>query len=435
VVVPWVSSILKGGISMKKLSSFYLSEILHRDVYDEYGDCIGKLCDIYVTTGDGYPKAIGYKVKKGGEINNYEFRSIDFYNEDSKIVIKVRGVKDIIPRAYSYLLSKNLLDKQIVDINGKKVVRVNDLRIANISTEIRVIAVETGLLALSRRYGLDKIVKFLYKLCRKEVYDTVIMWDDVESLEMVDDNLKISVPYKKISELHPADIADILEEVDLKYRNKIFESLDEHLAADTLEEIDPEIQADILETINESKVPGILNNMSNDEIADILEELDEEMAEKLLMNLETEDEEKVRDLMKYEEESVGSIMNTDFVSFNLNITAAETLELLKEIKPEDKVSHYIYITDQNERLQGVISLTELVFSSGDMKLKEIMKKEVIKLSDDEKLDTAIKKFVKYDLIAIPVIDSEEILQGVVIINDIIEEFFEEKWKKKLKRAV
>ncbi|MBE6043802.1 magnesium transporter [Clostridium thermopalmarium] len=420
---------------MKKLSSFYLSEILHKDIYDEYGDCIGKLCDIYVTTGNGYPKAIGYKVKKGGDINNYEFRSIDFYNDDSKIVIKVRGVKDIIPRAYSYLLSKNLLDKQIVDINGKKVVRVNDLRIACISTEIRVIAVETGMLALSRRYGLDRIVKFLYKLFRKEVYDTVIMWDDVESLEMVDDNLKIAVPYKKISELHPADIADILEEVDLKYRNKIFESLDEHLAADTLEEIDPEIQVDILETMNQSKVSGILNNMSNDEIADILEELDEEMVEKLLMNLETEDEEKVRDLMKYEEESVGSIMNTDFVSFNLNITAAETLELLKEIQPEDKVSHYIYITDQNEKLQGVVSLTELVFCKGDMKLREIMKKEIIKLSDDERLDTAIKKFVKYDLIAIPVIDSEERLQGVVIINDIIEEVFEEKWKKKLKRAV
>ncbi|QGU96060.1 CBS domain-containing protein [Clostridium bovifaecis] len=420
---------------MKKLSSFYLSEILHRDIYDEYGDCIGRLNDIYVTTGDGYPKAIGYKVKKGGEVNNYEFRSIDFYNEEARVSIKVRGVKDIIPRAYSYLLSKNLLDKQIVDVNGKKVVRVNDLRMASISTEIRVIAVETGLLALSRRYGLEKAVKLLYKLCRKQAYDKVIMWDDVESLEMIEDSLKISVPYKKISELHPADIADILEEVDLKYRNKIFESLDEHLAADTLEEIDPEIQADILETINESKVPGILNNMSNDEIADILEELDEEMAEKLLMNLESEDEEKVRDLMKYEEEAVGSIMNTDFVSFNVNITAAETIDLLKEIQPEDKISHYIYITDQNEKLQGVVSLRELVFCDGNMKLKEIMDKEIIKLSDDEKLDTAIRKFVKYNLITIPVIDSEEKLQGIVIINDIIEEVFDEKWKKKLKRAV
>lgn len=420
---------------MKRLNSFYLSEALHRDIYDEYGDCIGKLTDIYVTTGDGYPKAIGYKVKKGGEVYNYEFRSVEFNDDNGKMQINARGVKDIIPRAYSYLLSKHLLDKQIVDVNGKKVVRVNDLRIASISSEIRVIAVETGILALSRRYGLDKIVKLLCKILKKRPNNKIIMWDDVESLEMVEDSLKISVPYKKISELHPADIADILEEVDLKYRNKIFESLDKHLAADTLEEIDPEIQVDILETMNQSKVSDILNNMSNDEIADILEELDEETAEKLLMNLESEDVEKVRDLMKYEEEAVGSVMNTDFVAFNVNITTGETIELLKEIHPEYKISHYIYITDENEKLQGVISLNELVFSDVNAKLKDIMDTEVIKLNDDENLDSAIRKFVKYDLITIPVIDSEEKLQGIVIINDIIEELFEEKWKKKLKKAV
>lgn len=420
---------------MRKLSSFYLSEALHRDIYDEYGDCIGKLTDIYVTTGDGYPKAIGYKVKSGGEVYNYEFRNVEFFNENGKIQIKARGVKDIIPRAYSYLLSKHLLDKQIVDVNGKKVVRVNDLRIASIANEIRVIAVETGLLALSRRYGIGWLIQVMYKLLRKQPNNKIVMWDDVESLEMVEDSLKISVPYKKISELHPADIADILEEVDLKYRNKIFESLDKHLAADTLEEIDPEIQADILETMNQSKVPDILSNMSNDEIADILEELDEEAAEKLLMNLESDDVEKVRDLMKYEEETVGSIMNTDFVALNVNITAGETIELLKELKPDEEISHYIYITDQNERLQGVLTLNDLVFSNSNVKLKEIMKTEPIVLRDNEELDSAMSKFVKYNLITIPVIDNEEKLQGIVIINDIIEEVFEDKLKKKFKRAV
>ncbi|MCY6369546.1 magnesium transporter [Clostridium ganghwense] len=420
---------------MKKLNSFYLSEVLHRNVYDEYDDCIGKLSDIYVTTGNGYPKAIGYKIKKGSEVNNYEFRNIKFYDDNGKIYIKVRMVKDIIPRAYSYLLSKHLLDKQIVDVNGKKVVRVNDLRIADISGEIRVIAVETGFLALSRRYNLEKFIKVFFKLLNKQPQDKVIMWDDVESLEMVEDSLKIAVPYRKISELHPADIADILEEVDLKYRNKILESLDEHLAADTFEEIDPEIQADILETMNQSKVSEILNNMSNDEIADILEELDEETAEKFLVNLETEDEEKVRDLMQYEDEAVGSIMNTDYVAFNVNITAAETLELLKEIKPEEKISHYIYIVDQHEKLQGVVSFFELGLADPNSKLKDIMKREIIKLFDDENLETAITKFIKYDLITIPVIDNEEKLQGIVIINDIIEEVFSEKLKKKFKKAV
>mgnify|MGYP001571358215 FL=1 len=193
---------------MNKLNSFYLSQALQKSIYDEYNDCIGRLVDIYVTAGDGYPKAIGYKVKKGGEIYNYEFRSVQVYEDNGKIIIKVRGVKDIIPRAYSYLLSKQLLDKQIVDINGKKVVRVNDLIMANITFDIRVIAVETGFLALSRRYGIDSLVKVFYKIFKKPIYDKTIMWDDVESLEMIDDSLKISVPYKKISELHPANIAE-----------------------------------------------------------------------------------------------------------------------------------------------------------------------------------------------------------------------------------
>lgn len=420
---------------MKKISSFFLSEILHKNVYDEYEDCIGRLIDIYVTTGDVYPKAIGYKIKKGSEVYNYEFRNIEFYECNGKISIKVRMVKDILPRTYSYLLSENLLDKQIVDVNGKKVVRVNDLRIADICGEIRVIAVETGILALSRRYKLDKFVKVILRMFKKPPCNKTIMWDDVESLEMVDDNLKISVPYKKISELHPADIADILEEVDLKYRNKIFESLDEHLAADILEEIDPEIQADILETMNQSKVADILNNMSNDEIADILEELDEETAEKFLLDLKSEDEERVRDLMQYEDETVGSIMTTEYLAFNLNITAGETIELLQEIKPEDKICYYIYITDEDNKLEGVISFSELFFSHPNLKLRDIMEREIIKSYDDENLQNAITKFIKYNLITIPVIDRKKELQGIVIINDIIEEVFSEKFKKKLKKAV
>lgn len=118
---------------MNKLNTIFLGNILHKKVYDEFGDCIGKLWDIYVTTEDGYPRAIGYKIKRDGEVFNNEFRLIEFWEENSKVIIKVKGVKDILPRAYSYLLSKHLLGKQIVDVNGKKVVRVNDLKMVIIA--------------------------------------------------------------------------------------------------------------------------------------------------------------------------------------------------------------------------------------------------------------------------------------------------------------
>lgn len=419
---------------MKKLTNFFLSNFLYKKVYDEYDDVIGKLWDVYVSTEDGHPRAIGYKIKKDGEILNYEFRAIDFIEDDNKCYVKVRDSKEIIPRSFSYLLSKHLLDKQIVDINGKKLVRVNDLRIGEFAGELRVLAVDTGVLALGRRVGMEKLVKGFYRFMGKEVHDSLIIWENVESLEMVNDNLKLTVPYQKLSKLHPADLADILEEMDVNYRTKVFESLEENLAADTLEEIEPEIQKDLLESISESKAVEVFDSMPNDEIADILDEVDEETAEKILMSMEKEDAQEVRELMEYEDEAVGSIMNKDFIAFNVDITTQETIELLRELKPDDEVAYYIYIVDENEKLQGVVSLRDLVVSPPESKLKEIMDKSVIKVSDNESIDESIEIAVKYDLLSLPVIDEEEKLCGIVIMRDIIDEVFLPNWRRKSKKV-
>lgn len=419
---------------MKRVTNFFLSSFLYKKVYDEYGDVIGKLWDIYVTTEDGHPRAIGYKIKRDGEIFNYEFRAIEFIEDDGKSYIKVRDAKDIIPRSFTYLLSKHLLDKQIVDINGKKIVKVNDLRIGEIAGELRVLAVDTGELAFGRRKGIEKLVKAFYKFIGKEATDSLILWENVESLEMVDNSLKLSVPYQKLSKLHPADLADILEDMDVNYRTKVFESLDENLAADTLEEIEPEIQKDLLENISQSKVAEVFDSMPNDEIADILEEVDEETAEKILMSMEKEDAEEVRELMEYEDEAVGSIMNTDFIAFNVDITAQETIELLRELKPDDEVAYYIYIIDDNEKLQGVVSLRDLVVASPQSKLKDIMDTNVIKVKDGESIDESIEIAAKYDLLSLPVIDEEEKLCGIVIMRDIIDEVLLPTWRRKFKKV-
>lgn len=421
---------------MKKVASFFLSKVLYKKVYDEFGDNIGKLWDVYVTKEDGLPRAIGYKLKKDGEMFNYEFKNISFYQEDSgRMSIKVKGVHEIIPRTYSYLLSKHLLDKQIVDINGKKLVRVNDLRMAEIAGELKVIAVDTGVMALSRRLGIESLVVNVYKFLSKRPKDSLIMWDSVESLEMMSDSLKLSVPYQKLSKLHPADLADILEKMDTKYRKKIFESIDEDLAANILEEIEPEIQADILENLSQSKRAEVLESMPNDEIADILDEVDEETAEKILLTMEKEDAEEVRSLMMYEEEVAGSIMNKDFISFSINITVGETIELLRDIKPDDEVMHYIYIVDEGERLKGVVSLRDLIISSPDKKLLDIMNKDLTSIRDNQIIDDAVEIAIKYDLLSIPVVNDDNKLCGIVIINDIVEDILAPTWRKRFKKAV
>ena len=209
---------------MKKLSVFLFTNILGKKIYDEFDDVLGELKDIYVTTDEGYPRVIGYKVKKDGSTFHYEFRSINFYSSDNKVKILTRGSKEILPRTYSYLLSENLLDKKIVDINGKQVVRVDDLRLAEIAGEYRVIAVETGPLAKFRRMGCQGIGKFIYKVINKDYEDRVLMWDDVESLEMINNNLKISVIMPSLN------TKDFIEESIESVLNQNLKELDFELA-------------------------------------------------------------------------------------------------------------------------------------------------------------------------------------------------------------
>ena len=417
---------------MQRLSVFLFTSILGRKIYDEFDDVLGELKDIYVTTEQGYPRVIGYKVKRDGVTFHYEFRSILFYNVDNKVKIMTRGSKEILPRTYSYLLSRNLLDKKIVDINGKQVVRVDDLRIAEIAGEYRVIAVETGPLAKFRRMNCQGLGKFFYKVLNKDFEDKVIMWDDVESLEMVNKNLQIAVPYKKLSTLHPADLADILENLDASSRKEIFESLDEDLAADTLEEIEQEYKSSIIKNLSEAKAVEVLENMPNDEIADILDELNDEEREKILVNLETEDAEEVKELLKYEDETVGSIMSKDFISFNLDITIGEIIEILRESNPEDEELNSIFIKDEDERVIGVIELKHLILNDSNVKAKEIMDENINIIRHNEDINEAIEIAAKYDLLSIPVVDNNDVLIGIVNTHDLIDEVLYPMWKKKNK---
>lgn len=420
---------------MKKVCSFYLNNILNKKIYDEFDECVGILKDVYVTTEKGYPRVIGYKVKVNREVFNYEFRNIEFFEEQGEIITKVKGVRDIIPRKYSYLLSKHLLNKKIVDINGKKVIKVDDLTLVQNVSEIKVVAVISGTLASARRIGIEKFVGTMYKIFHRKLKDSIVMWESVESIEMVDNNLKISLPYEKLSKLHPADIADILEELDTEDRKKVFESLDKELAADTLEEVEPEVQKDILKNVNSFMIREVLDTMPNDEIADMLEDMEEEEKERILLNLDKEDENEVRNLMQYEEETVGSIMNKEFITLNVNITAEETIEILRETKPDEESIYNIYIIDEKEKLQGIVSLVDLVTSSPESRLEDIMYSDIACIKDDDSIEKAIENALKYDLLSIPVVDHKEKLCGIVIINDILDEVVPLKVKRKFKKAV
>ncbi|WP_055070404.1 magnesium transporter [Clostridium massiliamazoniense] len=419
---------------MNRLTFFLYSSILNNNIYDEFDENIGVLKDIYVTSEGNYLKIIGYKVKKDGVMLDLEFKKIDFYQKDNgKIKIETVGSSEILPTNYSYLLTKHILDKKIVDIDGKKVVNVEDIRIAEVSAEYRVIAVETGKYVKFRKKGLETVGKFLSNIFKDDFEERVIMWDKVESVETANESLQISVPYKKLQTLHPADLADILEELDVANRNKVFRSLDEDLAAETLEEIDSKVQESIIKNLSEVRTAELFENIPNDEIADMLDELSEDERDRILTNLESDDAEEVRELMSYKEETAGSIMNKDFVAFNYSaITIGEVINVLKETKPDEEAIYSIYITDEDEKIKGVVKFSDLILQDNNCKLEDIMNKNPIYININDHMSEAAEVIAKYDLMSVPVVDDEEKIRGIVIIYDIIDEIFMPTHRKKIK---
>ena len=421
---------------MKKLSDVFLSEVLSEKVYDHEGLSLGKILDLAVSYDEQLPTVTAMSIKrKDGSNIVIKWEYIDIEQQDNgKLLIVCTKVSQCTENNLIYV-SKNLLDKQIVDINGRKVVRVNDLKIAQLNGGLKVIAIDVGFTGLFRRLGVERIMIGIAKLFGKTLRDNFITWDNVEPLKMGNDKLTLTVSYKKLAGLHPADIADILESLDVKHRNQVFQSLDDETAANTLEEIDPDMQADILESLNEDRATNILDNMDNDEIADILDDMEEGRVEKILHNMEKEDADEIRTLMNYEDTTVGSLMNTEFISFSPGLTVEDTINELRQLQPSSDIAYYLYVIDGLRKLTGVVSLRDLIVAKPGTKLYEIMETEVLTVKDTETLDIVTEMITKYDLLAIPVLNDKNVLVGMATFNDIVDEVLLPRWKRRFKKAM
>lgn len=411
--------------------TFYLSQVTGSKIYDVNGTRLGKVIDIIVnTTQQGQlheeafrPVIVGLKTKINGEIRylNFEFIKIESYKRGfSFSCYQV----DYLPESITencLPLVKNILDRQIVDINGRKLVRVNDIRLVSISSGTYAIAVDIGTEGLFRRMGIADIVNDILNVVKLNLPSRYILWDDVEALDSSNFNIRLSHSTNKLQRLHPSDLADIIEEMGAKSRTKVFESLDEEKAADVLEEMEPYAQAQIIESLSIGKAADLLEKMPADEVADLLDELEDEKVELLLNEMEKESSEEVRELLEYEDKEVGSLMTTDYLAFRETTTVEETLNELRLQKPEADMIYSLFITDSEEKLIATVSLRDLVISLPTMTLAEIMNTHIISVFDEDKIDTLASIISKYDLLAIPVTDAQNTLMGMVVIDDIVED--------------
>ena len=413
---------------MTSFTTFYLSGLVGKEVFGPDGDAVGVIKDVLTMSipveGDDFSRQLvtGVKLKVGRQIRSYSSRTFRVTKAREKLNVTCSGLEDLPEDEISQglFLVENVLDKQIVDLNGRKLVRVNDVRLVTVPMGTFAIAVDIGAEGLLRRLGISQPLKRILSLFRISISSKYILWDDVQTIDYSNLNIKLSKSYTRLQTLHPSDLADILEDLGKKSSMSVFSALDEEKAADVLEELETHAQIHIVENLPVEKAADVLEKMPADEVADILDELEDEKAEILLNEMDDESSQEVRELLEYSDNSVGSIMTTDYLSFGPDTLVADVIKEIQEKRPEPYELYKICVTEDDNELVGTFSLRDLILASPRHKLNQIMNPEPILLFDDQKQDDAGLMISKYSLLAVPVVDRGNQLQGMVIVDDVVE---------------
>ena len=403
---------------MYLVSNFYFSRIIGRPVYYAADNSVlGRIGDLIVDSSFSRPKVTAIRLR-GGRTLDMSF--IDIVKDGQQYAFFCNSIVDYKAEDENLLyLKKSILDKQIVDMDGRKVVRVNDLRLAVVTDGTYLIAVDVGLEGLLRRLGVAKPLNRVVRLMGGSLPSRLILWDDVQAVEVGHSGIQLSKQSSRIATLHPSDIADIIEDLDRNTQTTVFNSLDEEKAADVLEEMEPEAQMHIIDGLSISKAADVLEKMPSDEVADILDVLEDDVAEQLLTEMDKDTSAEVRELMEYPENTAGSVMSTDFVSFNSRMTVGEVLAELRRTKPEMDAIFYSYILDDRGRLIATVSLRDLLISDPGTVIGDIMSRDFLYVFDEDKIDSLADIVSKYNLLAVPVVDRHHIMQGIVVVSDIV----------------
>jgi CBS-domain-containing membrane protein/sporulation protein YlmC with PRC-barrel domain len=409
----------------------YLSEIIGRPVTDLDGMAVGKLSDVIVRPWAEFPHPLIEAVAvvgKGGT------RILPFMAVAALLspVIPLKYRLDDAPKFDlkhdDILLSRDVLDKQIIDTEGARVVRVNDVELVRVNGTIYVSNVDVSWVGIIRRMGLVGLAHFLSGHLKKKG----IAWDDVELMRR-DQEMHLRVPAEKLHELHPADLAEIVRDLNKLESGQLLDTLDVQHLADTLEEVEPEFQAELVEHMSDEKVADVLEEMEPDEAADLLGDLPKERKEGLLALMEKEDADDVRKLLTYPEDSAGGIMTTEFASIQPNLTASEAIKQLHGMADEVETMFYVYVVDSDQCLVGTFSLNNLIFAKPGQMVSDFMTKHLITVNLTDDQETVAQTVAKYDLLAVPVVDDQNHIHGIVTADDALDKIIPTAWKKRLPR--
>ena len=408
----------------QNLKDFYfLNDFLNRRVYNPSGLKVGKISDLVAERAEPYPMIVGLVIRTKGREKRFYLPWEKIVQIEPRITFleeELRALKISLPEKDIILLREEVMDKQIVDTFGAKVVRVNDLHFLRVDSRLRLVHVDVGFRGLMRRVGWEKAVDWALRwLFSYDLPNQFISWKYVQLLSG-SDLLQLSVSQKKLSHLHPADLADIIEDLSGRERSAIFHALDTETAAEALEEIDPKIQKALIETIPVEKASDIVEEMSPSDAVDLLADLTEERAEEILEGMEQEKAEDLRELLVHADETAGGLMTTAYLSLNPKVTVEVAIARLRAEAPNLDSIDYIYVVDEEEVLLGVVSIRDLLTAQSHQPLSEIQAPRVVSVKLGEDQNEVVEAFAKYGFRALPVVDEANHLRGVIGFRSVLD---------------
>jgi magnesium transporter len=405
----------------------YFTELQNLSTYDVKGDYLGELEDLCVDPSQNALRVASYLVRTPK-------KNILCITHEQIQSVSVRAAQTSVPkgqvRCYApdeglLHIKKDVLDQQIIDVNHRKVVRVNDVDLdivpADGHTELRILAVNVGWAAAIHRLLQGLFAKHRIRMIANLFPSKNIPWEFVNLIEPDPARrVKLRLTYDRVAEMHPADIADILEELSRDEQKAVIESLDEETAAQALSEIPTRMQADLLESINPEKAAGIVEEMPPDEAADVLQELPPETSAGLLNDMEKEGAEEVRELLAFEENTAGALMTTEYLVVGEAATVEGAIAAVRHFEGTPESVHAVYLVDMTGRLTGTVPLARILLAEAGTPLKELSLDPVISVQSHEDDKVVIDLFHKYNLMSLPVVDEKGYLLGVVTADDVLE---------------
>ncbi len=414
----------------------YISQIQGQKVWDAWSQPAGRCVDILVgSLEEPFPPVCALVVQTPTGQKDF-IPASEISSLYPGIVLNVPLEKHVSyqPSGDELWLVDRILDRQIVDTDGRRVVRVNDLQLARVGNRYCLTGVDVGTLGLLRRLGIERLGRGVGRLFGKPVKARVIPWEDVAPLQ--EEPLRLKVSRDRITQLPPADIAAILSSLDQHTSEALLQSLSNAELADALEESPSDVQVAILTQMEPERAADVLEEMGPDEAADLLADLPDETSAQLLDLMEDDDAAEVRSLLAYPEDSAGGIMTTEFAHAPIGLTANELLDYLRhsEDAREDEAMYYVYLVDADHRLRGVISLRDLVMAPPDVDVTPWITDNPISVSPLSKQEDVAYLMAKYDLLAVPVVDPDtDELLGIVTVDDALDAVLPTAWKKRLPR--